>query len=212
MVETVHEHQVPIILQVAHNGAQHIFKAASEHPDASSRKASPWRNLRFREKGVPELSPADIEQLINAFVAAIVRASQAGFDGVQLHAAHGYLLSSFLSPYSNRRRDEWGGSTEKRFRILKEILSRNQAQLGDYPILIKINGSDARPGGMTPPEAVKIARLLEEAGCAAIEVSCGTEADGFNTIGVEYRPRPFWNTIKACKSSHRGLSRSCPPS
>ncbi|MBF0443344.1 MAG: tRNA-dihydrouridine synthase, partial [Oligoflexales bacterium] len=104
------------------------------------------------------------------------------------NAAHGYLLSEFLSPYMNHRKDEWGGTTENRFRIISEIYRRACEQIGDYPILIKINGTDARPGGMRINEAVKISKLLDAFGCAAIEISCGVDEDPFDAIRSEINP------------------------
>ena len=86
-----------------------------------------------------------------------------GFDGVQLHGAHGYLLSAFLSPAQNRRADKWGGSTENRFRVIGQIIKRSKKKHGDFPIFIKVNGYDFQENGMREPEAVKIAKLLETA-------------------------------------------------
>jgi 2,4-dienoyl-CoA reductase-like NADH-dependent reductase (Old Yellow Enzyme family) len=116
----------------------------------------------------------EIESVVDAFSLAIRRAQEAGFDGVQLHAAHGYLLSTFLSPRTNQRQDEYGGSTENRARIVREIYERAREKVGDaFPILIKINTTDFLPGGMDANEAVKIGKLLSKAGIAAIETSGG---------------------------------------
>lgn len=100
---------------------------------------------------------------------------------MQLHAAHGYLLSAFVSPRTNRRKDAWGGNTEKRFRIIKEIYRRAREQVGDFPILVKLNGTEKSKGGMTMDESVKIAHLLEAVGCNGIEVSCGMIREGLYT-------------------------------
>jgi 2,4-dienoyl-CoA reductase-like NADH-dependent reductase (Old Yellow Enzyme family) len=125
-----------------------------------------------------ELTERGIREIIDAFINAAARAQAAGFDGVQLHLAHGYLLAQFLSGYTNRRRDSWGGSLENRFRIVSEIMEGTRRRLGDYPVLAKMNGYDGMPGGMRPDEAVKIAMMLEAAECSAVEISSGTIGEG----------------------------------
>ena len=121
-----------------------------------------------------EITSEEIDEIIECFSEAIRRAREAEFDGVQLHAAHGYLLSSFLSPHTNRRKDEYGGSTQKRARIMKEIYDRATVKAGDdFPILVKINTDDFFPGGIDSDEAVRIAEELAEIGYTAIETSGG---------------------------------------
>lgn len=120
------------------------------------------------------LTLEEIDSIIEAFALAIRRAKEASFDGVQLHGAHGYLLSTFLSPRTNHRRDAYGGSTENRTKIIREIYERARKKVGDaFPVLIKMNTTDFLPGGMDTSEAVKIGKLLSEAGIAAIETSGG---------------------------------------
>ncbi|HVO66501.1 MAG TPA: NADH:flavin oxidoreductase [Syntrophales bacterium] len=120
------------------------------------------------------LSLEEIEEIIEAFAEGIRRAQEAGFDGVQLHAAHGYLLSSFLSPWTNKRNDEYGGSTENRIRIINSIYQRARKKVGDsFPILIKMNTTDFIPGGIDLNEVVQLGKLLSEVGFAAIEASGG---------------------------------------
>jgi 2,4-dienoyl-CoA reductase-like NADH-dependent reductase (Old Yellow Enzyme family) len=121
------------------------------------------------------LTPDEIEAIIEAFTEGVRRAQEAGFDGVQLHAAHGWLLSSFLSPRTNQREDQYGGSTENRTRIVKEIYQRARKKVGDrFPILIKMNTTDFFPGGIDLDEGVCIGAALSEAGFVAIETSGGT--------------------------------------
>jgi 2,4-dienoyl-CoA reductase-like NADH-dependent reductase (Old Yellow Enzyme family) len=184
LVGAVHEHHTPIILQIAHCGRQTSRKATGLQPVAPS----PIRDKFYSEDKPRELTEADLEAIIESFVQAVRRAKEAGFDGVQLHAAHGYLLCQFLSPYMNRRTDRWGGNTENRFRIVAEIFSRAKRIVGDYPILIKLNAHDGRRRGMRLEEAVKIARLLEQCGCCAIEVSCGVAEDGLYMSRGEHTP------------------------
>lgn len=178
VVDAVHEYNTPIILQIAHCGRQTRSKITGETPVAPSA----IRDKFYSEEVPKALTEAEIEKMINNFVNAIERAKKAGFDGVQLHVAHGYLLAEFLSPYMNRRKDKWGGSTENRFRILGEIYEKARNTVGNYPIFVKLNTHDGRKKGMRIKEAVNSAKLLEQSGCSAIEVSCGVVEDGFYTF------------------------------
>lgn len=120
------------------------------------------------------LTPEEIDEIINAFAEGVRRAQEAGFDGVQLHAAHGYLLSSFLSPRANQREDLYGGSPENRTRIVKDIYQRARKKVGDrFPIIIKMNTTDFLPGGIDLDEAVRVGKFLSEIGFSAIEASGG---------------------------------------
>jgi 2,4-dienoyl-CoA reductase-like NADH-dependent reductase (Old Yellow Enzyme family) len=184
IVDAVHEYDTPIILQIAHCGRQTRTKITGENPVAPSA----IRDKYFNEDLPKELTERDIDEIIENFVEAIKRARTAGFDGVQLHAAHGYLLSQFLSPYMNRRRDKWGVTTENRFRIIREIYIRSRVHVGNYPIFIKLNAHDGRKHGMRIEESVKIAKLLEQCGCSGIEVSCGVSEDWFYTTRAKKIP------------------------
>lgn len=166
----IHQYGAAAIQQISHRGSQ-INEASDESLFSLNR-----------------LSDLEIEQIIEHFVKNIDRSKRMGFDGVQLHGAHGYLLSEFLSPAMNRRTDKWGGSTENRFRVIDEIIKRSKEKNSDFPIFIKINGYDFQKKGMREPESVKIAMLLEKAGCDGIEVSCGVGKDGFSTIRVPEVP------------------------
>ena len=116
----------------------------------------------------------EINEIIEAFAEGVRRAQEAGFDGAQLHAAHGYLLSSFLSPRTNQREDQYGGSTENRTRIIKDIYQRAKRKVSDrFSILIKMNTTDFLPGGVDLNEAVQVGKMLSEVGFAAIETSGG---------------------------------------
>jgi len=120
------------------------------------------------------LNVEEIEEIIEAFALGIGRAQEAGFDGVQLHAAHGWLLSSFLSPHTNKREDRYGGSTENRTRIVREIFERGRKRVDeDFPILIKMNTTDFFADGTNLEEAAKVAAIMKEVGFAAIETSGG---------------------------------------
>ncbi len=184
ITDAVHQYETPIIMQIAHCGRQTRSKSTGLQTVAPSA----LRDAYYSEDVPKELSENEIDEIIGNFVAAILRTKQAGFDGVQLHLAHGYLLSEFLSSYSNRRKDRWGGSTENKYRIIDEIFKRARETAGDYPILVKLNAYDGRKSGMKIEEAVRIAQMLEKSGCAAIEVSCGVVEDGLYTMRGEKLP------------------------
>jgi 2,4-dienoyl-CoA reductase-like NADH-dependent reductase (Old Yellow Enzyme family) len=119
------------------------------------------------------LTLEEISDIVDCFVEAIVDMRRAGFDGVQLHAAHGGLLSRFLSPYTNRRKDAYGGSTLRRVSIIQEILTKARESVGSYPILIKMNCTDYIEGGINIDTFPKLAQKIEQTGVDAIEVSGG---------------------------------------
>jgi len=184
LTNAVHRYGTPIIVQLNHCGRQTRQKITGKPTVAPSAR----RDLYFLEKRPKALSEMEIETIISNFVKAIARAKKAGFDGVQLHLAHGFLLSSFLSSNTNKRTDRWGGSLKNKFRIVERIFSGARKEVGDFPILVKMNAYDTRKDGMRLPEAIEIAKLLEQAGCAAIEVSCGVVNDGFITVRSEFFP------------------------
>lgn len=131
-----------------------------------------------------EMTPEDIEGTITDFVRAAYQSQDAGFDGVQLHAAHGYLLSQFLSPCTNRRCDEWGGGLNQRAKILLRMVGGIKETCGsDFPVLIKLNGDDGgAPEGLILEESVQVGKLLEQAGLDGIEVSRGIKGSPQPTI------------------------------
>jgi len=173
----VHDFPTRIFAQLAHAGRQTKTQLIGTTPIAPSAVYEPSVKLMPREA-----TAADIARIIDAFVQAARRAREAGFDGAQLHAAHGYLLNAFLSPYTNRRTDEWGGSTEKRTRIVIEIIRAIKALDPRFPLITKLNSDDFLEGGLRPEESVVIARLLEAAGLDGIEVSGGTAEAGKGSI------------------------------
>jgi 2,4-dienoyl-CoA reductase-like NADH-dependent reductase (Old Yellow Enzyme family) len=160
---------VPLILQIAHGGSRSMSKiTGQEVVSASARRKNDYGDA------VKEADENEIRSIVAAFADAVVRAKAAGFDGVQLHAAHGYLLSEFVSPVLNKRRDQWGGSTENRLRIVTEIFAAARRQVGpSFPILVKMSGHDEFRRGLVEAEAVSIARIMKAASCDALEVSCG---------------------------------------
>jgi len=178
----VHDFPTRIFAQLAHAGRQTKMNLIEGTPIAPSAVFEPTVKLMPREA-----TAADIARIIDSFVEGARRAHEAGFDGVQLHAAHGYLLSAFLSPYTNRRTDEWGGSTEKRVRIVVEIIRTIRDRHHLFPIIVKLNSDDFLEGGLRPEESIEIARLLEAAGLDGIEVSSGTAEAGKGSMWAGLR-------------------------
>lgn len=179
MVAAVHAHGVPFVCQLNHGGRQ----VQPEHKDI--RPLCPSAVQVAGAAFVPEeLSAADIERILADFGAAAGRCRAAGFDGVQIHSAHGYLISQFNSPLTNRRTDEWGGTPENRRRFLAAVYRSLREHVGDdYPILIKQNVADFHPQGLTLAEATDICRMVSDLGVAAIELSGGIA----ETIPVAFR-------------------------
>ncbi len=143
-----------------------------------------------------ELTEEEIYSIIDDFVSAAVRAEKAGFDAVQVHCAHGYMLHDFLSPYGNRRKDKWGGNLENRCRIV-EFIIKGIKDKTNIPVWIKISAEDNRRNGMNITSSVEICKRLEAAGCDAIEVSCGTVQDGMSTMNLN-RVKPCFFSSYSC--------------
>ena len=168
IADTVHTYGngCKIALQLHHAGTQNMVKEARVAP---SEVYNPFLKSSPREMTIDE-----IKQTVEAFAQGIKRTKEAGFDAVQLHGAHGWLLSAFLSPYTNIRTDEYGGNTENRVRIVEEIYKRAVELVGtDFPIMIKYNGDDFMEGGIDVNEAKKIGEKLSKLGYAALEISGG---------------------------------------
>jgi 2,4-dienoyl-CoA reductase-like NADH-dependent reductase (Old Yellow Enzyme family) len=121
-----------------------------------------------------EMTVAEIKEMIEKFAQVCRRVKEAGFDAVQLHGGHGYLISNFISPYTNIRTDEYGGDTERRARFVVDIVRRARELVGDeFPIMIKMNCDDFVSGGLSKDEAARVAAVIEEAGIDCIEITGG---------------------------------------
>ncbi len=168
MTSGVHAFESKIVMQLAHAGAHAATKLTGHEALGPSVKETEEGPL------CRELNKEEIANVIKAFAEGAERAKRAGFDGVQIHAAHGYLLSEFLSPFYNKRTDAYGGTVENRARIVLDILKAIRKVVGEaYPVLVKMNASDFVEGGFSPPEMIETAILLENAGIDAIEMSGG---------------------------------------
>lgn len=173
MTDAVHELNGKIVMQIAHSGIWADLNL-TDHPPLA-----PSDINGITQHPIKEITSEDINEIVDGFRKAAIRAKAAGFDGIQLHGAHGYLLSQFLSPFFNRRSDRYGGSIDRRARLHLEILESIRLTIGDdFPVLIKINTEDYIDGGLTLKESVQAARLLENNGLDAIELSGGTGLSG----------------------------------
>jgi 2,4-dienoyl-CoA reductase-like NADH-dependent reductase (Old Yellow Enzyme family) len=166
------------------NGAQlwmqlnHPGKQAPKglNRETVSPSAIPFRADMARFFAVPrELTVAEIDDIVLRFGRAAAIARSAGFSGVQIHGAHGYLVNQFLSPHHNRREDDWGGTPEKRRRFVLAVLAGIRRQVGkDFPVGIKLNSADFQRGGFTEDESLDTIRALADAGIDLVEISGGT--------------------------------------
>jgi 2,4-dienoyl-CoA reductase-like NADH-dependent reductase (Old Yellow Enzyme family)/thioredoxin reductase len=172
LVETIHEHGTKVAIQLIHYGPELLgLGPYGEGKSIAVPSITPWMTGDRRCKEVGE---KDINRYVEDFAEAARRAKEAGADAVDLHACHGCLVSSFLSPVTNRRIDQYGGSVENRARFACRIVRRIKEKVGaDFPTIVKINGSDDVEGGITPDEAAGQASILESAGANAISVSAG---------------------------------------
>ena len=175
MAAAVHARNGKIIVQLAHAGcmaATGLSGLPAMGPSILEGKKAPVCR---------EMTPSEIAEVVAAFAAGALRAQKTGFDGVQIHAAHGYLLSQFLSPYFNKRGDAYGGSIENRSRIVLEVLrSIRQAAGNSFPVLIKMNSEDFVEGGFSRRDMLEVCKMLESEGIDAIELSGGTSFSGKN--------------------------------
>ncbi|MFH1036431.1 MAG: NADH:flavin oxidoreductase [Pseudomonadota bacterium] len=174
LAQIVHADGGKVLMQLVHAGRH----TRSQWIKAKPQAPSAGFNQALGEE-VEELSQDQIKEIIAAFGDAAARVKAAGFDGVQLHAAHGYLINQFLSPLFNQRDDEFGGSLENRARFCYEIYKSVRQAVGpDFPLLIKLNSDDGLPGGFGPIDAVMVATRLASLGMDAIEVSGGVAGGG----------------------------------
>ena len=160
-------------MQINHPGKQAIRGLNKETVSPSAVPFGPKMAAVFATPR--ELTQVEIEDLIQRYANTAEIAKKAGFTGVQLHGAHGYLISQFLSPHHNRRTDQWGGSIENRRRFVLEVYKEIRNRVGaDYPVSIKLNSADFQRGGFTEEESLATIQALDEVGIDLIEISGGT--------------------------------------
>ena len=185
LTSAVHDRGAKIAVQLFHAGREARFPKSSDRVPMgpSFLEMDPYFKAGYRT-----ITEDEIWEVVRAFGDGAKRAREAGFDAVQIHGAHAYLLSQFLSPYTNRRQDEWGGSLENRLRIHREIYRDIRQNVGeDYPVLIKIGVQDGFPGGLEFSEGKLAAKYLAQSGFDALEISQGLRGTG--SENTEFRTK-----------------------
>ncbi len=178
MVEKVHNEGSKIILQINHAGGRALVQTKDDKPFGPS-------TMEVADYGCREITISEVIQTVDDFKNAAIRAKKAGFDGVQLHGAHAFLLSQFLSPFFNKREDRYGESLENRARLMLEILQAIRSELGrQFTVIIKLNSDDFVEGGFTPSEMVELSALLEKADIDAVEMSGGTTLGRYSSSRI----------------------------
>ena len=169
LTEAIHTFETPVALQITHAGS------ATTEATCGVQPLGPFPIDNPRSGEVPRaLSREEIGGIVAAFTEAARKAFEAGFDAVEIHGAHGFLLSQFLSPLTNKRTDKYGGALEKRARLALEVIKGIRVQLGEgYPLLYRLGADDLLPEGLTLEEGTQAAKMIADAGVNIIDVSGG---------------------------------------
>lgn len=193
LAQAVHEQGARIAIQINHAGSKTPPDAARRLPVGPSPVPFPGSDVEPRELTVDE-----IEEIVLAFGQAARRAREAGFDAVEVHGAHGFLNSQFLSPLTNRRTDQYGGTLRNRVRLPLQIVSEILQQVGsDYPVLYRLGADDFMDGGLTIEEGAQAAEALARAGVDVIDVSGGLGGANHPTIRGQGFLVPMAERVKA---------------
>ena len=196
LTERVHQYGSKIFAQIYHGGRQsHAGVNGGVQPVAPSAIPCPWcRDLP------KEMTKADIRQVIQEFGECAKRVKEAGFDGIELHAGHGYLLAEFMSTYVNKRTDEYGGCLDNRVRIIKEVYDSIRANVGDnFPLMIRFSADEDMPGGRDIAETRVLAELFEQWGFDALHVSSGVYGDYNRGIASPMYEKHAWTVDYAAE-------------
>ena len=187
-------------MQISHAGRQTPYTINKSSVAPSPKRLSKLLGiLKFSEPN--ELKHSEILDIIDRFVHTAEVAKQTGFTGVQLHSAHGYLLSEFLSPDINQRTDEWGGSIQNRSRLLVSIIEGIREKVGnDFPISVKLNSSDFQKGGFSHEESIEVSKILNETSLDLLEISGGTY-EGFAALDLQLASPNQSRIIKPARST-----------
>lgn len=179
LTNLVHSYGSKIIMQIAYGGTKTTFNVGERVIFAPSEVAEKSTNVVGKA-----MTKEEIDYIVNAFADAGRRAKACGFDGIEIHGAHTYLINQFLSPFYNKRTDEYGGSLENRMRFLLEIYYKMRENVGDdFPILVKITASDFHEDGLTFDETRLICKKLEQSGIDAIEISGNIHGKAKSMVG-----------------------------
>ena len=183
LVEAVHAYDTKLFVQLHHPGNQTPSRLIGGKQPVSASDVT----CRVIGEQPRPLTTEEVEGMVKKFVTGAVIAQKAGVDGVEIHAAHGYLVSQFLSPHTNKRTDKYGGSFEGRMRFITEIIMGIKAYCGPkFPISVRMNGSDYLEDGITEEDAIAQAKYLEKLGISVLNVSCGTYDSGATIIEPNY--------------------------
>ena len=203
MVDFAHSQGAKIGIQLAHAGRKGSTSALNaDHPHLTAEEGG-WENVApsaIAYEGYPTphaLTHDEIHQTVEDFVAAANRAVAVGFDVLEIHAAHGYLMHEFMSPLSNQRTDEYGGDFEGRTRIIREVVTKIRAAIPEtIPLFIRISATDWTQGGWDLPQSIQLAKILKELGVDLIDVSSGGNVSGVKiSVGPGYQV-PFGDEIR----------------
>ena len=179
LTDLVHKYDSAIVLQVAYGGTKTTFNVGERIIFAPSNVAEKATGTMGKE-----MTKEEIDYIVNAFAESARRAKESGFDGIEIHGAHTYLINQFLSPYYNRRCDEYGGSLENRMRFLKEIYFAMREKVGeDYPILVKLTATEFFEGGQSFEDTRVICKELEKIGVDAIDLSGNVHGKARGMVG-----------------------------
>jgi len=179
LVHAVHKYDSKLFVQLHHPGRETKSKLIND-----KQIVAPSAIMCKKTQEMPRaLTTEECDAIMKAFVKGAVLAKTAGADGIELHAAHGYLLNQFLSPYTNKRTDKYGGNFTNRIRILAEIITAIKHLCGpDFPISVRISADEFVEGGLKLEDGIKIARTLESYGVDVINVSCGIYESGITIV------------------------------
>lgn len=174
LVDAIHAEGVKAIAQLNFGGAASLREVCGGEPIAPSAVVLPTTPAMGDAEAPREMTKSDIEMVVQRFVEAARRAKSAGYDGIEIHSAHAYLLNQFYSPLTNKRTDEYGGNLENRLRIHREVLRAVRAEVGaDYPISVRLGGYDDAEGGNTLADAVQAAKIIAAEGVELLSLTGG---------------------------------------
>lgn len=185
LVDSVHRHKAKIALQLHHAGKQLSVEAAGGQPAGPSVVVCPVVKVTPRE-----LATEEVEELVNIYSEGAKRAKEAGFDAVEFHGAHGYLIMQFLSAYTNKRTDMYGRNLEGRMKFALDIVARTKEKVGDdFPLIFRLSAEEGVPHGITIDETCTMAKRLEDMGVHCLDISAGNYETWYMTMQTGEMPR-----------------------
>jgi len=210
LTEVIHLYGGKACIQIVHAGLERYsgnYPILVPSKKACEEKMSKQYNFVPTDLPMHELTRAEVAEIIENFGNAVLRAKKAGFDMVEIHGAHGYLVSNFLSPLTNKRTDKYGGEAKKRMRFGIEVIQKAKEKAGrDYPVGIRVSGSEYTPDGLTIEDTVAFAKELEKVGLDFLHMSAGTNESIDKQVPTYYMPHAhgynIWLSVAAKKELH----------